>query len=267
MATLGDDVWRHTIVLFTWGDRFPDISIEQHIESEGEALQWLVEKCRNRYHVFDNTDKKNRDQVTELLQKIDEMVAENSLFCFNTQCAAEVNRYETDTQQDEELSLNTEQLLTLMFQEMKNRHKEIKRKLEELGVDVTRCRDDESDRWSMEGPIQLKADEKLIEKIRREVSRWEAILTNGMLNIQNPEASRGELFNFTSFKLLNGNIFFIFSLTLYASLFHVQITFFASYIVIFINSTGETLIQSRNEMVLRWLQQYEEYRPSKINVR
>uniref|UniRef100_A0A9J7ZG72 AIG1-type G domain-containing protein n=1 Tax=Cyprinus carpio carpio TaxID=630221 RepID=A0A9J7ZG72_CYPCA len=220
MATLGDDVWRHTIVLFTWGDRFPDISIEQHIESEGEALQWLVEKCRNRYHVFDNTDKKNRDQVTELLQKIDEMVAENSLFCFNTQCAAEVNRYETDTQQDEELSLNTEQLLTLMFQEMKNRRKEIKRKLEELGVDVTRCRDDESDRWSMEGPIQLKADEKLMEKIRREVSRWEAILTNGMLNIQNPEASR-----------------------------------------------GETLIQSRNEMVLRWLQQYEEYRPSKINVR
>uniref|UniRef100_A0A8C2IS07 AIG1-type G domain-containing protein n=2 Tax=Cyprinus carpio TaxID=7962 RepID=A0A8C2IS07_CYPCA len=84
MSILGDDVWKHTIVLFTWGDRFKNVSIEQHIESEGEALQWLIEKCRNRYHVFDNTDKKNRDQVTELLQKIDEMVAENSLFRLKT---------------------------------------------------------------------------------------------------------------------------------------------------------------------------------------
>ncbi|XP_026130522.1 GTPase IMAP family member 8-like isoform X2 [Carassius auratus] len=84
ISILGDDVWRHTIVLFTWGDRFKNISIEQHIESEGEALQWLIEKCRNRYHLFDNTDKNNRDQVTELLQKIDEMAAENSLFHLNT---------------------------------------------------------------------------------------------------------------------------------------------------------------------------------------
>ncbi|XP_059393547.1 GTPase IMAP family member 4-like [Carassius carassius] len=85
ISILGDDIWRHTIVLFTWGDRFKNISIEQHIESEGEALQWLIEKCRNRYHLFDNTDKNNRDQVTELLQKIDEMAAENSLFHLNTQ--------------------------------------------------------------------------------------------------------------------------------------------------------------------------------------
>uniref|UniRef100_A0A8C1RR89 AIG1-type G domain-containing protein n=1 Tax=Cyprinus carpio TaxID=7962 RepID=A0A8C1RR89_CYPCA len=153
MTTLGDDVWRHTIVLFTWGDRFPDISIEQHIESEGEALQWLVEKCRNRYHVFDNTDKKNRDQVTELLQKIDEMVAENSLFSLNTDCAA-VNRYETDTQQDEELSLNTEQLLMLMFQELKNRHKGMKWKLQELEMDITGCIEAKSDQ-SMEYPIEF----------------------------------------------------------------------------------------------------------------
>ncbi|KAL0180468.1 hypothetical protein M9458_022874, partial [Cirrhinus mrigala] len=95
MSILGDDVWKHTIVLFTWGDRFKDISVEQHIEAEGEALQWLIEKCRNRYHVFDNTDKKNRDQVSELLQKIDEMAAENSLFCLNCD---EKSRQRNDTE-------------------------------------------------------------------------------------------------------------------------------------------------------------------------
>ncbi|KAL0180572.1 hypothetical protein M9458_022978, partial [Cirrhinus mrigala] len=83
MSILGDDVWRHTIVLFTWGDKFQNISIEQHIEAEGEALWWMIEKCRNRYHVFDNTNK-NQAQVLELLQKIDEMAAENSLFRLNT---------------------------------------------------------------------------------------------------------------------------------------------------------------------------------------
>ncbi|KAL1265328.1 hypothetical protein QQF64_003355 [Cirrhinus molitorella] len=191
MTSLGEDVWKHTIVLFTWGDRFKDISIEQHIESEGEALQWLIEKCRNRYHVFDNTDKNNRDQVSELLQKIDEMAAENSLFCLNTQCAAEVNIHGTDTQKDEEMSLTTDQLLKLMYQELNNRRKEIRRKLKKLGKDVPECIEAKSD-GSMEGAINFTVDEKVMEQIRREGSRLETILMDRILNIQNPEASCGE---------------------------------------------------------------------------
>ncbi|XP_047673686.1 uncharacterized protein LOC113662621 isoform X2 [Tachysurus fulvidraco] len=74
----GENVWRHTMVLFTCGDFLGETTIEQFIESQGTALQWLVQKCNNMYHVFNNNNKDDRSQVSELLEKIDEVVASNS---------------------------------------------------------------------------------------------------------------------------------------------------------------------------------------------
>ncbi|XP_048848261.1 GTPase IMAP family member 8-like [Brienomyrus brachyistius] len=78
LELLSGSVWRHTIVLFTVGDWLGDRTIEQHIEAEGEALQWLVGKCGNRYHVLNNEERGDVTQVTELLEKVEEMVAGNS---------------------------------------------------------------------------------------------------------------------------------------------------------------------------------------------
>ncbi|KAA0724618.1 GTPase IMAP family member 8 [Triplophysa tibetana] len=79
---LGERVWSHTIVLFTHGDFLGDTSIEQHIESEGEDLQWLVEKCGIRYHVLNNKNRSDDTQIKDLLEKIKETVMKNSGFHF-----------------------------------------------------------------------------------------------------------------------------------------------------------------------------------------
>ncbi|XP_073332500.1 uncharacterized protein [Pagrus major] len=78
MRLLGEQAWRYTMVLFTCGDVLGEKTTEQHIESEGDALKWLIDKCRHRYHVFNNKEKSDSSQVTQLLEKIDEMVWHNN---------------------------------------------------------------------------------------------------------------------------------------------------------------------------------------------
>lgn len=82
VALLGLTIWDHMIVLFTFGDWLRDTSIEVFIESEGEALQWIIDKCGNRYHVFNNKNTDDGSQVAELFDKIQEMIAGNEEPCF-----------------------------------------------------------------------------------------------------------------------------------------------------------------------------------------
>ncbi|XP_051984723.1 GTPase IMAP family member 8-like [Xyrauchen texanus] len=80
MELLGQNVWNHSIVVFSWGDWLGAPTIEEHIESEGKNLQWLISKCGNRYHVLKNRQWKDRTQVTELIEKVEMMAKVNTHF-------------------------------------------------------------------------------------------------------------------------------------------------------------------------------------------
>ncbi|KAG7228744.1 hypothetical protein INR49_008522 [Caranx melampygus] len=83
MNLLDATVWKHTMVLFTYGDKLAGRSVEEHIERELGDLHWLVDKCENKYHVMNNMKKADTSQVIELFEKTEEMVAGNNghLFC------------------------------------------------------------------------------------------------------------------------------------------------------------------------------------------
>ncbi|XP_053183242.1 GTPase IMAP family member 8-like [Scomber japonicus] len=67
---LSPAVTHRTMVLFTYGDRLEDTNIEQFIR-EDKNLQKLLKKCSGQYHVFNNREMENTDQVKELFDKID----------------------------------------------------------------------------------------------------------------------------------------------------------------------------------------------------
>ncbi|XP_019202934.1 GTPase IMAP family member 4 [Oreochromis niloticus] len=71
----GTDADKYSMVLFTHGDQLEGTSTEEFLE-EIPDLQELVARCNGQYHVFNNK-LKERSQVTELIQKIREIVQKN----------------------------------------------------------------------------------------------------------------------------------------------------------------------------------------------
>ncbi|XP_046884581.1 GTPase IMAP family member 8-like isoform X2 [Hypomesus transpacificus] len=111
MKLLGEQVWSHTIVVFTNGKWLGDYTIEHHIESEGEALEWLIEKCGNRYHIFDR-DVKDINNVPKLVRTIEEMVSKNNPYEASRETLSPLeNRVSTAVQKEDEPLLKMVEVL------------------------------------------------------------------------------------------------------------------------------------------------------------
>uniref|UniRef100_A0A3Q2E8D3 AIG1-type G domain-containing protein n=1 Tax=Cyprinodon variegatus TaxID=28743 RepID=A0A3Q2E8D3_CYPVA len=70
------DVFSHTIVLFTAVHPYSDETIESKIR-RSPFLQWILQQCGNRKHVLNISNRKDRDQVKMLLEKIEAMIEQN----------------------------------------------------------------------------------------------------------------------------------------------------------------------------------------------
>ncbi|KAI2649431.1 Interferon-induced very large GTPase 1 [Labeo rohita] len=149
--TFGDNSLMYTMVLFTRGDdlKKKKKTIEEYLGQPGSALMKLIEQCGNRYHVFNNNETEDRTQVSELLQKINNMVEANGGSYYSCKMFRQMEREKQEAQMKmimdkvEELNREKKELLAkhaeekermkkMMEEERQNHDAERKRREEEF---------------------------------------------------------------------------------------------------------------------------------------
>nr|XP_021328199.1 GTPase IMAP family member 4-like isoform X1 [Danio rerio] len=114
----GEEVLKYSIILFTHGDLLDGVSVEKLIEKYSR-LRSVVQQCGGRYHVFNNRDENNREQVEDLLQKIDSMIQLNG------------GGHYTNQMYEDALRLRQEEEEERKQQEEKQRQEEFERVIKE----------------------------------------------------------------------------------------------------------------------------------------
>src|SRR4029434_2838031 len=71
----GEGCWGHTLILFTHAEGLRERSVEELLQTRSQELQQLVEKCGNRCHLLNVKDRPDNTKITQLLEKIEEMVS------------------------------------------------------------------------------------------------------------------------------------------------------------------------------------------------
>ncbi len=94
----GLGVLKYSIVLFTHGDHLDGEPLEELIE-ESSRLRCLVDQCGGRFHVFNNRAENNREQVNDLLQKIDTMIEQNGGGHYSNQIFQDAHRFRREEEE------------------------------------------------------------------------------------------------------------------------------------------------------------------------
>lgn len=88
----GPEASKYMIVLFTRGDELLGRTIQDYVQTGHPKLREVINRCGNRYHVFNNKKRRNRTQVVQLIKRIDEMVAANGGEHFSEEMYAEAKQ-------------------------------------------------------------------------------------------------------------------------------------------------------------------------------
>ncbi|XP_039651632.1 uncharacterized protein LOC120556242 isoform X1 [Perca fluviatilis] len=96
----GGEVLDHTLVLLTCGDYLMGRTVEEYLQTEHPGLRQIIERCRGRYHVFNNRKRQDREQVCELLEKVDNMVKENGEYYVKTAQERELEKRVKDRKRE-----------------------------------------------------------------------------------------------------------------------------------------------------------------------
>ncbi|XP_044186108.1 GTPase IMAP family member 7-like [Thunnus albacares] len=112
----GPRVWDYTIVLFTHGDRLDGKTMNDVITESEENLRSFIRKCSGGFHVFNNKEDQEPEQVTSFIAKIQTLMALNA-----------GGHYHTDLYPEEERKIRKRQesILTERDDEISRKEREL----------------------------------------------------------------------------------------------------------------------------------------------
>ncbi|XP_049331642.1 GTPase IMAP family member 8-like [Astyanax mexicanus] len=157
-----EEMRKYTIILFTHGDQLEGESVDNVIR-HNTSLRRLIEQCGG-YHVFNNKDLENRQQVTDLLEKIDRMVARNGgsyysneMFEKAERCRMEEEqrvRREKDARQQREIEQRQEEIERVK-KETEERIREEMERMEQRELRQDRIRRQKTERGKHENDCSV----------------------------------------------------------------------------------------------------------------
>ncbi|KAK5899428.1 hypothetical protein CesoFtcFv8_008909 [Champsocephalus esox] len=96
----GAEVMEHTLVLLTCGDYLMGKTEPEYLQKEHPGLRQIIEDCGGRYHVINNRKRHDREQVCELLEKVDQIVTKNGVYYMKTDQESEMEKRVQDRKQE-----------------------------------------------------------------------------------------------------------------------------------------------------------------------
>ncbi|XP_073699607.1 GTPase IMAP family member 8-like [Garra rufa] len=176
--TFGEKSLIYTIVLFTRGDDLKNKTIEQFLGKPGSALNQLIEVCGNRFHVFNNKETEDRTQVTDLLQKIDNMVKANGDSYYSCKMFREMEREKQEKQM--KILMEKVEQVKREKEELMNKHEEEKKMMEEERQNYKKERKileqefrERQEQYKSDIKEREEQERKIREELKREREEWE----------------------------------------------------------------------------------------------
>uniref|UniRef100_A0AAZ3R3P6 AIG1-type G domain-containing protein n=1 Tax=Oncorhynchus tshawytscha TaxID=74940 RepID=A0AAZ3R3P6_ONCTS len=119
----GEGVLKHTLVLFTCGDYLMGQGVGQYLEGEDPGLREVIDRCGGQYHVLNNRRPQDREQVKELLEKVENMVQKNR-GCY-------IRQNTLQREMEEQARGRARELKEKVEEQARGRERELKEKVEE----------------------------------------------------------------------------------------------------------------------------------------
>ncbi|XP_062293412.1 GTPase IMAP family member 9-like [Scomber scombrus] len=170
----GEAADRYSMVLFTGGDLLEGTTIEEFLKGSS-GLQELVSRCNGQYHVFNNK-LKDRTQVTELLQKIRNIIQKNGGSHYTNQMFQEAERAVEEEKQrilkekEEQIRREQEELEKKLKEKYEKQMEKMNAKVQAERKREMKEREEERKREKEEMNEERKREKKEREEREREIT-------------------------------------------------------------------------------------------------